>query len=198
MTALDDIWLGEQSSYYTPKGDYLHFYNKNFDFAFVSDLQLKDRLWAKYWWSADGQCLDREGYGFDRDFYFEKSSQKYYNCRSNQANKGEHKYYTTKTNMLGFWYNNNMYNNISKTMRNNVCIYYISSEFANFESNLMKIAQAVKLSGNQDSRIFYPNAKITPSNCYYNVNIKGSTIDTKLSKSSKLEIKDSGDAEFGR
>lgn len=198
MTALDDIWLGEQSSYYTTRGDYLHFYNKNEDFIYASDLQLKDAMWAKYWWSSAGQCLDREGYGFDRDFYFYKNSTKYYNCRDNQAEKGKHKYYTTKVNMLGFWYSDNMYKNIANKLRNNLRIYYLSSQFADFETKLMEIANAVKKGQVQSSRIFYPNAMLTPDNCYYYVNIYNTTIKDKLFKSQAIQIKDSGDAEFGR
>ena len=56
----------------------------------------------------------------------------------------------------------------------------------------------MKLSNNQTSKIFYPNAKITPSNCYYNVNIKGTALNDKLYNSRSLEIKDSGNADFGR
>ena len=62
----------------------------------------------------------------------------------------------------------------------------------------MNNARAVKLSNNQTSKIFYPNAKITPNNCYYNVNIKGSALDVKLKSSGTLEVKDSGNADCGR
>lgn len=197
MTALDNIWWGEQSPYYyTPKGDRLHFYNKDEDFVRVDDLQLKDRMWAKYWWNADGQCLDREGYGFDREFYTYKDSKKYYNCRHHQANEGEHAYSTIKADMLGFWYGNHLYDNIGNTLKNHIAIYYLTSENSNFETNLMKIAEAVKKGKYQNSKVFYPNAVIVPDNCYYNVNIKNSNIQTKLKDSKTLEIKDGGSASF--
>ena len=199
FTVLDDVWLGEQNSYYTTRGDYLKFYNKNEDFIYTSELQLKDIYWAKYWWSSAAQCLDRGGHGFDRDFYYYKSSTKYYNCRSNQADKGKHQYYTSQSDVFGPWYQKTMYQSIGKSLKNNVCVYYISSEFPNFESTLMKIAQAVKLSENQESRIFFPNAKLVPNNCYYNVDINNtSTLHTNLVRSAALEIKDSGSADFGR
>ena len=198
MTALDDVWLGEQNSYYTTRGDYLRFYNKDEDFIFVDELQLKDAMWAKYWWSAAAQCLDREDNGFDRRFYTWKNDKKYYYCRTHQADKGKHKAYTPKSTILGFWYNNSMYSSLGSTFKNNIVIYYLTSQADNFETNLMQIARAVKLSNNQTSLIFYPNAKLTPSNCYYNVNFKGSSMDSKLKSSSTLEIKDSGNADFGR
>ena len=198
MTVLDNVWLGEQNSYYTTRGDYLRFYNKDEDFIFVDELQLKDAMWAKYWWSAAAQCLDREDNGFDRRFYSWKNDKKYYYCRTHQADKGKHKAYTPKSTILGFWYNNTMYSSIGSTLKNSVVVYYLTSQGDNFENNLLQIARAVKLSGNQTSKIFYPNAKLTPSNCYYNVNIRGSSLDTKLKSSSTLEIKDSGSADFGR
>ncbi len=198
MTVLDNVWLAGRSSYYTPQGDYLHFYSRDEDFAYYSDLQLKDRLLTKYWWSAAGQCLDISVNGFDRDFYYWKNSTRYYYVRSNQADKGKHKIYTTKSNVLGFWYTNTMYNDIGNTLKNSMVIYYLTSQSDNFETCLMNNARAVKLSNNQTSKIFYPNAKITPNNCYYNVNIKGSALDVKLKSSGTLEVKDSGNADFGR
>ena len=198
MTVLDDVWWGGRNGYRTTRGDLLVFYNKNNDFVYASDLQLKDAMLAKYWWSSDGQCIDLEVNGFDRDFYYRKNSEKYYCCRDNQADKGKHNYYRSKSAMLGFWYNNNMYNNIGSSLKNNVKVFYLTSQEPNFETNLMKIACAVKASEKQASKIFYPNAVLSPNYCYYTINIKGSALDIKLKASSMLEIKDSGNADFGR
>lgn len=194
MTALDAFYSGNKSSYTTPSGRTLKFYNKNEDFIYVSDLQLKDAMWAKYWWSADGQCLDREVNGFDRDFYFKSSSTKYYNVANNQSNDGKHNNSSTQSSVFGKWYNTNLYNSVPYNLSNNVAFYYMTSQEANFESNLMKIAKAVKLGKVQTSRIFYPNAKYVPRNCYYTVPTKNTTISTKLSDSGKLQIKNDNDS----
>lgn len=191
MTVLDDLWLGEKNQYYTANGDYLYIYQKDDNFIKVSDLQLKDRMWAQYWWSASGQPVDRGANGFNRDFYKYKMDHKYYNIRSNQANNGKHTSYVTKSTILGSWYTRNHYN--FSSLRNNICVYFITAESSNFESNLMKIAQAVKLGQVQSSKIFYPNTVVRPSGCYYNLNLNSTTIGTKLSKCNSIEIKEKND-----
>lgn len=127
MTALDAFYLGNKSGYTTPSGRTLNFYNKNEDFIYVSNLQLKDAMWAKYWWSTEGQCLDREVNGFDRDFYFKSSSTKYYDVANNQSDKGKQKSSTTQSAVFGKWYNTNLYNPVPYNLSNNVAFYYMTS-----------------------------------------------------------------------
>lgn len=195
MVPLDHMWLAEKNSYYTTLGDYLNFYNKEGDFIWASDLQLQDRYWAKYWWSSAGQCLSRFGNGFDRDFYAYKDNHKYYNVRYNQANKGKHVTYNTKSSVLGSWYNTDMYTWLGKTIRNTVKFYYMTSQQSGLEDNLLKVAQAVRAGKVQTSKIFYPNAVIVPSECYYDVSLDYTT-QNKLKNSGKITVK-SNDSDTG-
>ena len=168
MWALDDL-KGEKS-YSTANGTTLTLYDKNHEFINVSDLQQKDRYWAKYWWNSAGQCLDYSDNGFDRDFYWD-TKDKYYNVKSNQANKGKQSVSVSNSSIWGDWYTTDWSNKFGKNITNYFHVYYISSQSSNFENNLMKIAVAVKKgsSGADNTLIFYPNAIIKTDKCYYNI-----------------------------
>ncbi len=194
MTALDAVFYGEKKGYKISDGRTVYFYNKNEDFIYTNYLDLKDAMWAKYWFNSSAQCLDRGGHGFDRDFYFYKSSTKYYNTLDNQAEKGKHKYYTTQSNTFGSWYNTDLSSSIGSNINNNLVVYYLTSQESNFESNLMKIAKSVKLGEVQSSKIFFPNAQFTPRSCYYTIPIKNTTLESRLKSCGKLEMKSSTDA----
>lgn len=196
MTAQDAFYLGNKTAggYTTVDGSKYIFYDKKNDFIWASKLQLKDAMWAKYWYSSAGQSLDLDKNGLNRDFYKRKSDSKYYNVVSNQNKKGEHKYSTSQAEVFGDWYKD-QYTFSGKNINNNLVIYYLTSQESNFENNLMNIANSVKLGDKQESRIFFPNAMFTPNNCYYTIPLKkNNSLDTKLSGSSKLKIKDATDA----
>lgn len=209
MTALEDIWFGTKDGYWTTKNDRIKLINKDNYFIPADELQLRDAMWAKYWWSSYGQCTDFEGNGFERDFYYRKSNTKYYNSRpvgnnistdknkrgASVSNAPKNQYLPfTKSKVLGDWYNNNW--GVKPILNNHVMIYYMTSQASNFENCLMNIAYALKKSGQQTSRIFFPNASLIPNRgCYFNVKLN-QYLKNKIDGASKLIIMDKGDATF--
>ena len=174
MWALDG--LKGDKSYTTANNTTLTLYDKNHEFIFTSELQRNHSYWAKYWWSAAAQCLDYGDNGFDRDFYWDNKD-KYYNVKTNQANKGKQQYSTSYNSIWGDWYTTDWSNKFGSNITNYFHVYYLTSQASNFESNLMKIAVAVKKksSGADNTLIFYPNAIIKTNNCYYNNPNKNNT-----------------------
>ena len=161
MWALDDL---RPDTYYTAtNGQSYKLLDLEKEYINADLLQLRDRLWAKYWWSAKGQSLDIGGHGFDRDFYFYNSSTLYYPVTCDQGYKKNHMCSAPQSAMLGNWYTPfdgkyyNVYYPPRPTYKMNVKLYFMTTRAENFNSNMMKIAVAIKNSSVQSTRVFYPN-----------------------------------------
>lgn len=161
MWALDD--LRPDTYYAATDGHSYKLLDLEKEYIDVNLLQLRDRLWAKYWFSAKGQCLDIGGHGFDRDFYYYNSSTLYYPVTCDQGYDKHHKCSAHQTSVLGNWYvpfdgsYYNVYNPPRPTYKMNVKLYFMTTRAENFNSNMMKIAVAIKNSSAQSTRVFYPN-----------------------------------------
>ena len=208
IKVLDDVvdYTRNNKSYTTVSGKVARFYNHNEDYIPVNELQQQDRYWAKYWWSADGQCLDLGPDGFDKSFYFGDKSIKYYNTLEASNANGVHKKSDNIEKILGDWYKNDPYCtqmwNSYVFVQVNIC--YITSQNSNFSDNLMKMAAAVKnntvSSTNDPSQgdlVFFPNAVLTcPSKtAHYSINLNKLSTYSKfrnnLTSAIKLNISNS-------
>jgi hypothetical protein len=135
----------------------------------VNYLKQQDRMWAKYWWNADVQCIDLGDHGFDRDFYYHSSSTKYYNVVDNKD--GNKNISTNISDVLGEWYQD-VYQSCGflptkSGIRNYLALYYTTSlNKQDFPEHLAKIAAAVKENCTNNTNelsaflVFYPNEVI--------------------------------------
>ena len=162
MRALQDL---EPNTYYSASdGSSYKLINADREYIPVDKLQLQDRYWAKYWWSSQGQSTNVAKNGFDRDFYFYKENTRYYNVVCDQSYNGKsHNCSYPQSSVLGSWYQpydgsyHNPYKPVRKAFTMNVKLYYLSSQGPDFTAKLMNIAQAVKKSSVQTTKVFFPN-----------------------------------------
>jgi hypothetical protein len=198
FTALDNLY--ENKMYTSPSGSSFQLYHFNNEFICVSDLQLKDSYWAKYWWHAWAQSLDYAPQGFDRDFYFYTNA-KYYYTVNTYNNGGRHTGGGFSNQQIrGGWDSNNLLATYRIFQNNqpldmNVQIYFLTSQSPNFDQNLMLIAKAVKENtAEQNMRIFYPNATLSSPNTHYSIkfaSIQNSNFFSNLSISNKVSVQSS-------
>ena len=188
MAALDN--LHGTKSYTTAGGTSITLYEKDNEFIYVSDLNsLQHQFLAKYWWNAAGQSLDYSDKGFANNFYWKSSNTKYYNIKTNQADKGKQKTSTAQSAVLGEWYTKDWSKSFGSNITNYFQVYYITSQSPNFETNLMNMAVAVRAhtSPGDNTRVFYPNAIISTNKIYYNIPNGGNTpVPAAISHSAKL------------
>lgn len=196
MRALDN--LHGTRSYTTYGGTTITLYEKDNEFIYVSDLNsLQHQYLAKYWWNAAGQPLDYSKKGFAENFYWKSSSTKYYNIKTNQADKGKQKTSSSQSAVLGDWYNIDQSKAFGSYITSYFHVYYLTSQSSNFETNLKNIAAAVKENSNyvvnKRYRVFYPNSIIKTSKIYYNNPNSGNTpVPGSISDSKKLYMSDPG------
>ncbi|MBQ6071990.1 MAG: hypothetical protein IJK85_09610 [Bacteroidales bacterium] len=162
MRVLQD--MEPNTSYRASTGEYYKIINADQEYMPIAYLQLQDRYWAKYWWSSNGQSTNVAKNGFDRDFYFYNENTKYYDLTCDQDYNGKkHNCYSSQSSMLGSWYKPvdgtyyGMYNPVRKPFTMRVKLYFLSSQGPDFAAKLMSIAQAVKRSSVQSTKVFYPN-----------------------------------------
>lgn len=162
MRALQDLEPG--TTYSASDGSSYKLINADREYIPVDKLKLQDRYWAKYWWSSAGQSTNVAKNGFDRDFYFYKENTRYYNVVCDQSYNGKsHNCSYPQSSILGSWYQpydgsyHNPYKPVRKAFTMNVKLYYLSSQGPDFTTKLMNIAQAVKKSSVQTTKVFFPN-----------------------------------------
>ena len=200
MWAIDQLYPNR--NYPTASGTRVTLYDKDNEFIYVDDMySLQTKYLAKYWWSAAGQCLDHSKRGFDYEFYYRSSSTKYYDVKTNQANDGKQQYPSSQNAVLGEWYTKNLYNDFGNNITNYFNIYYLTSQQPNFETCLMNIAVAVKTrsSGQDNTRVFYPNAILKVNDCFYNLPNKndGTPVNSRIRHSGKLIMQEVSSGTYG-
>lgn len=200
MQALDVVvdHVRNDKYYYSPVGGSYRFYNKDEDFIPVDKLRKTDANWAKYWWNAAAQCLDLGKNGFDKDFYYWPATTKYWDVTSPSyyLNNGKHtdKMHSSKNDILGSWYTADNYKTLGYNIKNYLTIYYLTSKKPDFFTTLLRMAEAVKKSGVQNTKHFFANDKTTSEDpsYYYMINLKtfrNSNFNRNLEEGgSKLEM----------